>query len=591
MNDTIRDEDIAGIEARHVVFCRPPKGETTDVHYVKEVVHLKDGSKRTRMKPWYNFKRNFWITQTGYQTHKEKKEWEHVNKLKKFTCSQSELYWKIANALNDMRRQGAPWISYQFGKDRELLSNPYVYGADINSTALIKRKYQARNPDLVTPNTVAAFDIETDVVNSMDDVIIMATLSFGDKAITAIDKKFVHGYADAENRIRQIAVNTIGDDMAKRGMNWEIALVDGPVEVVKACFKRAHEWQPDIIAIWNINFDLPKVLKNLKKYNVDPRDVFCDPSIPEEYRHFRYKVGNAKLTTASGKVKPRKWVEQWHTVFCPSGFYFIDAACAYKAIRTGQGDEPNYGLDAILKKHKVGKKLKIVKAADDYQGLEWHQFMQKNYPLEYCVYNLGDTYQMEMLDEETNDLRLTFPMMAGCSDYEDFSSQPRCSADNLHFFLLTKEHVIGTTGDNLEHLLDKYCVTREGWISTLPAHTVADNGLMLLQDAPWRTNIRTHVGDLDVKASYPNGGSVMNVSKDTTVREMHKIEGVDFETQREQGINLSAGHTNAVEICTEIFKLPNPHEILEMFIQDEGLELDAVLSEVPELVQQLAETA
>lgn len=584
MNAPIAQEDIVGIEARHVVYCRPPKGEQDDVHYVKEVVHLKDGTTRNRMQPWKNFKRDFYITQTGHQLHKEKKEWESLKKLQKFTCTQSEMPWRIANCLNAMKRPDGQWVSYQFGKEQELLNSPYVYGADIKSTALLKKRYQDKWPDLTTPATMAAFDIETDTINGRWEEIIMASLTFGNRAVTAILKSFVHGYADAEARIRVIAEKHLGETMKARGIepeNWDIVFCDDEVGIIRECFGRAHIWQPDFVAIWNINFDLPKVLGALKRAGVDPADIFCDPSIPEAYRFFRYKVGKAKLTTASNKVKPKKWVEQWHTVFCPSSFYFVDQGCAYKQIRTGQGDEPSYGLDAILKKHEAGAKLKIVKAADDYQGLEWHQFMQKHYPLEYCVYNLGDTIPMEVLNEKTLDLKLTMPMMAGISDMEDFSSQPRCSADNLHFFLLSKEHVIGTTGNDLEHPLDKYCVTREGWITTLPAHTVADNGLKLLEDWPDQpTNIRSHTGDLDVKAAYPTNGTVMNVSKDTTVREMYKIEGIDFETQREQGINLSAGHTNAVEFCTEIFGLPNPHEMLEMFMEDEGINIDQNFREV-----------
>lgn len=61
---------------------------------------------------------------------------------------------------------------------------------------------------------------------------------------------------------------------------------------------------------------------------------------------------------------------------------------------------------------------------------------------------------------------------------------------------------------------------------------------------------------LDVSASYPNGEAVFNVSKETTARELLEIEGVDESVRRKQGINLSAGATNAVEFCTEMFGLP-----------------------------------
>lgn len=103
----------------------------------------------------------------------------------------------------------------------------------------------------------------------------------------------------------------------------------------------------------------------------------------------------------------------------------------------------------------------------------------------------------------------------------------------------------------------------------LPAHQVADNGLRIIKDAPnLATNIRLHVGDLDVSASYPYGEAVFNISRETTHLELIDIEGVSEFDRRMQGINLSSGATNAVEFCTTLFKLPTPVEWLESFQAD-----------------------
>lgn len=93
-----------------------------------------------------------------------------------------------------------------------------------------------------------------------------------------------------------------------------------------------------------------------------------------------------------------------------------------------------------------------------------------------------------------------------------------------------------------------------------------DNGLQLIEEYPnLRTNIRGHVGDLDVSASYPNGGCVFNVSKATTHKELIKIQGVSEHAQRMQGINLSAGATNAIEFCTGLYGLPSLEQMLQAF--------------------------
>lgn len=74
---------------------------------------------------------------------------------------------------------------------------------------------------------------------------------------------------------------------------------------------------------------------------------------------------------------------------------------------------------------------------------------------------------------------------------------------------------------------------------------------------------------LDVAASYPKGECVFNVSKETTVKEIIEIEGVDEYTQRMMGINMSAGHTNAVEICCNLFKMPPLKVLLDEFRKDQ----------------------
>jgi len=569
--------DIQSIEARHVVFCEAPMGMRNDYHLVKEVVTYKDGRVEPRTVVIENYERPFYVTKTGWQNHLEKKEWEKKEKLDRFTTTQSKLKHRIAQVLSTM--QPNPRFPKWFdaprsvnGGLRQMLRNPWIYGADIKSSTLIKRTYQQRFNHVTTPSTVSVFDIETDVVHGTEE-IIMASLSYKKRIITAIDEKFMGTMPEPIRQLLAAFETYMAEDKEKRKIDWEVVIVNGPVEIVRRVFQRAHEWKPDFVAIWNINFDLPKVLLTLAKANVDPKDIFCDPLVPNKYRHFKYIEGKNKMITASGKVKPLKWVEQWHTAVCPASFYFVDQACAYKRIRTGaESDEPNYALDAIMKKHLEGRgKLKGIKG-DHLSGLAWHKYMQTQYKIEYSIYNVFDCVGPELLDENTNDLRLTMPMMVGASDYHDFSSQPRCSADNLHFFVQTKGYVLGTTSDQMAHELDQYCVPVEGWICTLPAGNIAMNGLKLLYDYPSMvTRIYTHVGDLDVAASYPNGGAVFNMSKDTTVRELHRIDDVEFEDQREQGINLSGGHTNCVEFATVILKCPQPDTFLDAFLEDEGL--------------------
>ena len=75
---------------------------------------------------------------------------------------------------------------------------------------------------------------------------------------------------------------------------------------------------------------------------------------------------------------------------------------------------------------------------------------------------------------------------------------------------------------------------------------------------------------MDVSAAYPNNGSTFNISKETTHKELCAIEGVDESVRRRQGINLSGGQTNAVEVMTGLFKVPTMDTMLNSILTQNG---------------------
>lgn len=574
-------EEVLGYECRFAVYCPPPEGTNTDYHLVKEIVHLKDGTRHPNLRLIKNFKRDFYVTKKGCQDHEQKKEWEHLPKLDRFETTQSELKRSIAKALGRTGFSGDP---------RVLQRSPYLYGSDILSTAVLKKSYQLNWPGLISPYSVAAFDTEKDVINGTEE-INMATLSFGKKVFTAVQKSFVEGLSNVQERA-DIAFDkylsaidmkmkkgvpssdgepTVVNVIELRGLQWELVIVDSEIDVITECMKKAHEWKPDFVAIWNIDFDMQMMTKACERANYDPAHLFSDASVPQAWRHFRYKQGLKQKRTASGKVTPIKPADQWHSVFTPSSFYFIDAMCVYRKIRIASGEEPSYALDAILDKILGARKLKF-KEAEQYTKLEWHQFMQRHFKIEYIIYNVFDCVSMEMLDETTQDLRVALPGGSGCSDFANFKSQPRRTVDDLHYFVMEHGRVIGSTSDEMQTDLDSKTLGLEGWIVTLPAYLVADNGLCIIEEFPeLRTNIRVHVADLDVSASYPNGECVFNISKGTTKKELCSIQGVSEQLQRAQGINLSAGHTNAVEFVVDLYKAPQMDDWLTAFCKAQGI--------------------
>lgn len=548
--------DIKGYECKHVSYTTAKDGSEHDIVAIKEVIHYKDGTTKPNLRFIVDYKRPFYITKEGHRNHAQKKEWEDAKKLQRFESTQISMPDAIYRSLHGMR-PGRPM------RLREVCRSPYVYGADVTTPVLIKRYYMDRFPEVNgangTPYTVTNLDTETDMVMGTEE-ILMASVTFGPKVHLIVSKKFLGPLPNAEQELRRAFHYYLGKDgngaIERLGATLTIEIVDEAVDVSLAALRQIHAWQPDIVAIWNMDFDIPKMAHSLEKAGYDLGELFADPKIPPPFKKYVYHQGSSQKVTQSGKTMPLPYFDRWHSVECPASYQVLDAMCLYRKLRFAKGMEDGYGLDAVLKRKGLGGKLKF-KEADHVTGAQWHAFMQANYKVEYCIYNIWDSLSMYELDEQTGDLSRQIGLHSGHSEFNRFPSQPRRTWDDMHFECLEHGVVAATTSDKLRDEFDDMTASLQGWIVTLPSHQVADTGLKAIAEVPdYSTLIWVHVADLDVEGTYPNTEALMNISRKTTSCELVKIEGIDDRTQRSIGINLTGGHVNAVELCTRVYKAP-----------------------------------
>jgi hypothetical protein len=554
------------LECKHVTYAPHCQGDG-DIHVVKEIQHFADGSTKPHVRFIKNYKRKFGVTKKGHQNHQSKKEAEKLEKLDIFESTQSDLLYSVKKAM------GVPWNRAMM---RDLENHQYLYGVDILSEALIKKGYQTKWPINPTRSTVAAIDTETDVVNGHERVIICG-LSFKDKLVIAVTEEFIGHVPNAVERIHACLQQHLGDDsnpkfgnlLKKRKItNPEVVIVKDDMEAIKLCIDRAHEYKPDFLTAWNALFDWEKILDTCKRHNVNPADLFSDPGLPKQYRYCKLKVGPAQKTTASGVVHNFKPAQRWHTLFVPASFYPVDSMCAYRYVRVGGKDLPEYNLDYVANLVLGYGKL-IIPGLGEEHNLQWHRDMQMNHPIEYCVYNAFDNIILELLDEKTNDLSISLPMLAGCSHYSNFNSQPRMKVDDLHFVYEKAGQMIATTGGDMREDADSETASLSDWITMLQAERNFNNGLRcILEDPNWHTNIRVSNADLDVTAAYPTEGIVLNLSKATTSKEVIEFHGIPEALKRRNMINFTGGHVNASEFCQDILGVPTFDHMLEEYKRD-----------------------
>ncbi|WP_257292794.1 hypothetical protein [Endozoicomonas sp. ONNA1] len=555
---------IKGYECINVTYSKSSDGRFDDLLCVKENIHYQDGTIEPNLRLIKNFKRDFYVTRKGQQTHQQKREYEAKKNLQRYECTQAELELKVSRVLN-----GRP-----NARLKELARSPYLYGVDVTSSVILKQNYRERWPDLVSMKSLAVLDYETDVLNGTEEIITGA-LTFKNKVKLVVTKGFIDEEINFEKRFKKLYHTHLKSQIEDRKLELDYLVVDTPAQVVMELMEAAHEWKPDYIGVWNLNFDAKKMIDALDRENIDPASVFCDPKIPPRLRHFYYKEAPRIKVTATGKKFSKHTAELWHVLSAPASFQFVDCMSLYCLIRLAAGKKASYSLDSILNEEIDMGKLHFDNITDGYTGIEWHIYMQKKFKAEYLVYNIFDCIGVELLDEKTNDVSMTLSTLLGNSEFSQFSSNPRRLCNDLHFSYLKEDNVIMSTSDQMSIDLDKHIYSMNNWIVTLPPYMLADGvGINAIEDmGGLKTNVFFAVADLDVAGSYPNTEDFLNMSKETTEREFCKLEGINESVQRVMGLNITAATTNAIEIANDVMGMPTLDHILEEFIKDTDAQL------------------
>lgn len=544
--------NIVGYECRRATYVAA-KDKQSDVLAVKEYIHYDDGTIKPNMRYIENYKRNFWVTKPAYRNHNDLKDWEHLSKLQRFSCTQVNLTKTVARALD--------YRGSQFNL-KAMAECHYLYGADIGTPSLVKHQYQRKWPNAVSPAcTVATLDIETDVNWGTDEIIIIS-YTYKDKCRLYVTDRYLAGLPNAVDSIHQAAETHIGDYLRRTGRTLEVTRVETPAMAVIACMDQAHKDMPDFVSIWNMDFDLPRLTKALVEEGFNPASVYSAPDCPVKYQFFDYIEGPSIKTKSNGDEISLHVADRWHKPIHPASFFFVDAMAVYKTIRIANGMEPDYKLEGTLYRNLGFGKFKFA-ATGHLKDTQWHEVMQASYKAEYAVYAACDTLYLLDLDEKTNDLSQAFPILCDISEYENFKSNPRRIVDDMHFFCLENDHVIATCPKTVVHPLDVYVIGMDDWIVTLQSRMMAWTGVPVIKEVPnLATLIFVHCSDIDVTTTYPRIEQGLNIAKNTRRMELAEITNMDEEQRRRFGVNFVGGEVNAIQLACTGYGLPSPDEWL-----------------------------
>lgn len=68
-------------------------------------------------------------------------------------------------------------------------------------------------------------------------------------------------------------------------------------------------------------------------------------------------------------------------------------------------------------------------------------------------------------------------------------------------------------------------------------------------------------------SSYPSNTQAVNISKETTLRELIDIAGIDKDVFKLQNINLISGPVNSLEYTNKMLNFKTPQELEKMFLE------------------------
>lgn len=570
---------VIGSECLNVSYVQSKADPLKDLAIIAEYNWYDDGSEGPNTRVVKNFARPYWTTKKPYRTYKDKHITEDLSKCDMHTCNTASL---ATHAQRSLGKKIDPRKSL-----RQVAQSPYLYGADVSTPTVIKHRYKIKNPDYVGKGQryIAALDIETNVlVPENKQHIISIGVTMREHHYLFVWRPFTARYHNPEELLQQAyekylsrfeAIDKEGKHGPKGGTIYRnlieerkskltVVFKDHPHELVMEAYKVLHALPVDFLSIFNMGFDMGRMIEALEKENIPLEDVFCAPYVPEEFRKAKFNKDEDRKESAS-KSTNKHYAELWHVMEAPCRFYTICSMATYKKSRVTKADLLNYKLNTVLDTELGMRKLDF-KEADHLELLPWHKYMQSNYPIEYLIYNIFDCVALELLDEKTKDISQGIVFSTDCSEYSRWGSGPKKLSDDLHYYALSIGKVLGTTSDKMVHEYDKLVPTMNNWIAMLQSNLMASEGVKLFKDAPHlKSNIWFNCYDEDVEAAYPSGEDMWNVGLETSRIEVCSIEGRSERVQRKTGIDLTAARTNALELTHNMYKTPRLTEMLEEF--------------------------
>lgn len=571
MNDTPK---IIGKVFLHSCYIRN-KGD--DGVCVSELHYYDNGEIKPALNLIKNPKRKIYITKKKFRNYDLKKERESIDHLDCHTIYNKDMTRKVFEYLNGFKPKGYV--------DRSILDSPYVYGGNASIEYLIKRKYYNDFEKTKLPIkgiTTGCLDTEFSLLPESFNELICLTTTHENKVFTSINIKFFKQYHDDTKNYTDCDM----DDLVKESRDILVPLIEemfnehpalsriknrlpfefhyylgcDELDILKWSFRKIHENKTSFINIWNMGYDIGMILSVLKKYDCDPKELFCSPEIPDEWKSVFYKKDRRVASHVT---------DIWNWLNATSYTQFYDTMSVYAKLRTVNGKESSYALDYILKINGLEGKLKFKVDKSITPGTpDWHRYMVKYEILKYIIYNQADSVWLQLLMWVTNDTT-NFFSLSGLTPIEKTFKQTVYVHDSFYNAWEPKGYIMGTnlnySNDNSDISSDDEDEEKSKGGAVLSPYLMQSGiGVNVLDTSPETvTSIVSYVNDEDFSQQYPRTVIMGNISNEN---KLYTVTSIDGDPERvESFFSLYANlEDNSVRIAKDFFKLPGFEEMRNM---------------------------
>jgi hypothetical protein len=523
-----------------------------DAVLIKTAYLDEQGNRQPHLEILRNPKRPFWVTKPQFRNHEFKKDYCDKSELDEYRVNERDLFHEAHKALTGYPPRG-------FGNNpRKLLDSPYIYGADIRLETLLKRDYiQKFEGENFIPLTTGFLDIETSVLPGSYGNINLITVTHETKVYVGINDNYLyktvetkeHGIVKVKATIDEVTdvVNkALFKHIEKHKFEITYYIAKDEIDLITWIFQQIHRNKTDFIGIWNLGFDIPKILENMEMLNIDPTNILCHPDVPNEFKIVRYKPDNKKTD---------HFTDKWNWFYLSGYTQFIDSLGLYSRIRKAKGYLSSYKLTDILNKEIGETKLSLGEEGT-------HYIMQTKRFLEYIAYNIFDAMSLQIMEWKTTDLT-TMMILAGITSLDDYSKQKAIVTNELFDYYVTKNKIVGSVGMDMSNEFTDSILKIGGTV--LPPEKSKGVGTNAIKERPdFETMLHVFVSDVDFSAYYPKTQCASNISSETKQDTAISIENMTYEEVQSYYSNIISTKENSVHICNRYYGLPNYLEMEEL---------------------------